>query len=421
MSNHFCGFDFGTTNSAIGVGLSTGELTLVPLEGDATIIPSAIFFDYDSSRFFYGQNAKDRFLRGEEGRLMMSLKSILGTDTVDMTTKINGFDFNFYEIIGYVFRNIKEKAERLRGAEITQTVLGRPVFFNEIEPEKDRKAQRILEEAARQQGIRDVEFQYEPIAAALEYETRIYREQIALIVDIGGGTSDFSVIRLTPNNRKADRAADILSRMGMRVGGNRFDTLISVKKVMTHLGKDVTYKSTTGEDLPMPISSYFAFSTWHRINSMYTREEISFLQNILPTTSDPHLIERFIYALTYEMGHQLIGQVEATKINLSRSEHISTRFSIMQEGFDVEISRQRLSEIIEEEALQIREMVAESINMAGVEPNSIDTLFFTGGSTKIKFLRDLILELVPQAEIVEGDAFGSVAMGLTIDAHNRFC
>lgn len=111
QSQHFCGLDFGTTNSAIGVWMPQKGLELVQLEEDFDIIPSALFYDYDKARFFYGNRAMDRFIQGEEGRLMMSLKSILGTDTIETSTFIQGLEFSFERIIGFILGNIKKKAE----------------------------------------------------------------------------------------------------------------------------------------------------------------------------------------------------------------------------------------------------------------------------------------------------------------------
>ncbi len=420
MCSQICGLDFGTTNSAIGVVSSRSQLELVPLEGSNRIIPSALFFDYDTSLFHYGQSAKDMYVQGDEGRLLMSLKSILGTDTIESTTFINGMEFNFYDIIGYILRNIKEKAEHFNNEDVNHVVLGRPVFFNESNPEKDRRAQRVLSEIATRQGFKTIEFQFEPIAAALAYESTIDSEQLALIVDIGGGTSDFSVIKLSPNQHSVDRSGDILSNLGMYLGGNVFDRLISINHVMEHFGKGTTFKSTTGTELTVPTSYYNDFSTWHRIQALYTNREKEFIENMLMSSSDPKLIKRFLYAVEYELGHIISSYVESAKIELSGVQQTEIVFDILKDPFTVELTAQQVIEDIDERVEQVRRLITETIQQAGVSYGDIDTVFFTGGSTKIEAVRRRITDLAPQANIVEGDAFGSVALGLTIDAQNRF-
>ncbi len=417
--NGFSGFDFGTTNSAIGVCTKSGEPKLVPLENEMVIIPSALFFEYETSRFCYGQIAKTKFIDGVEGRLLMSLKSILGTDTINTKTKINGLEFSFLELIGLIFKNILNKAERTADREIDKVVMGRPIFFNETDSEKDRKAQEILTDIARQQGIKHVEFEYEPIAAAVAYESTISHEQIALIVDIGGGTSDFSVLRLSPHHNQAGRKSDILSYKGAYVGGNSFDKQISLKYIMPSLGKDTTFISSN-KPLVVPHNLYLLFSSWHRINELYCDSIKDYIQSVMVTSKKPDLIKRFYLALEYEMGHIISSTVENAKIRLSQIPDTTIDLSIMGEKFSVDLDKNMLISSIEGELQQLLDLVDETIEMAGLDHSDIDTLFFTGGSTRFPLLRDAIIRSLPQADIVEGDAFTSVSLGLTIEAQRRF-
>ncbi|HYE48801.1 MAG TPA: Hsp70 family protein, partial [Azospirillaceae bacterium] len=208
----FCGLDFGTSNSTIGIAAGN-RLDLAPLEDGQPTLPSAIFFDFEQATApRFGRAAMAAYVSGTEGRLMRSLKSVLGTGLIDEDTLLLTRRIGFREVIALVVRHLKAKAEAAAGRPIDAVVHGRPVHFVDGNPAADARAQAALEEIARGCGFRHVSFQYEPIAAALHYESQIAAEEVALIADIGGGTSDFSIVRLSPERaRRAERADDILA------------------------------------------------------------------------------------------------------------------------------------------------------------------------------------------------------------------
>ncbi|RBL66552.1 heat-shock protein, partial [Pseudomonas sp. MWU13-2625] len=147
----------------------------------------------------YGRAALASYIDGFDGRLMRSMKSILGSPLAETTTDLgDGSAIAYTEIIARFLTHLKRKAEARAGAPIGRAVLGRPVFFVDDDPRADRLAQDQLEAAARSVGFMDVQFQYEPIAAAFDYESRQQAERLVLVADIGGGTSDFSLVRVGP-------------------------------------------------------------------------------------------------------------------------------------------------------------------------------------------------------------------------------
>jgi hypothetical chaperone protein len=159
------------------------------------------------------------------------------------------------EVVEIFVRHLKAKAEAFAGEEITAVVHGRPVRFVEKDDTADAKAECVLEGIAKRVGFRDVAFVYEPIAAAYHYEETVQGEEIVLIADIGGGTSDFTVIRIGPRRRALlDRSGDILANEGVRIGGTDFDSLLSLKSVMPLLGLGT---QLVQKNLPMPNSLYF--------------------------------------------------------------------------------------------------------------------------------------------------------------------
>src|SRR5215470_19845442 len=257
-----CGLDFGTSNSAIGVARGK-QAALAPLEDGRTLMPSALFFDDESrGRVLFGSEAVSAYVGQAEGRLMRALKSILGSPLIDEETSLGDRKLPLRDVVEMFVRHLKRKAEAFAGREITSVVHGRPVRFVDGDDEADARAQHVLEGIARRVGFRDVVFVYEPIAAAHHYEQTVKKEELALIADIGGGTSDFSVIRVGPQRRaRADRRQDVLASAGVRVGGTDFDTALSLVAVMPllGLGSELFEKS-----LPMPNALYHELATWAR-------------------------------------------------------------------------------------------------------------------------------------------------------------
>src|SRR5882757_551400 len=232
-----CGLDFGTSNSAIGVARGDA-VALAPLEQGTTLMPSAVFFDYETKgRVLFGTDAIAAYVGQTEGRLMRALKSILGSSLIDEKTSLGDRMVPLAEVVGIFVRQLKRKAEEFAGQEITSVVHGRPVRFVDDDVKADARAQELLEAIARRAGFRDISFVYEPIAAAYHYERTVQSEELVLIADIGGGTSDFSIVRIGPQRReRTDRDRDVLANAGVRVGGTDFDRALNVATVMPLLG-----------------------------------------------------------------------------------------------------------------------------------------------------------------------------------------
>src|ERR1700730_11045987 len=217
-----CGLDFGTSNTTLGT-VEGHAPVLAALEIDQTTIPSAIFYEVDGA-VLIGRKAIEAYVEGAPGRLMRSLKSVLGTSRIEETTRLGRERISFRNVIGYYLGAVKRRAEQATGRELRDVVHGRPVHFVDNSDDADRRAEQPLREIAREVGCDDITFQFEPIAAALDYERQIANEEVALIADIGGGTSDFSIVRLRPpGHRKVNRAEDILANDGVRIGGTDLD------------------------------------------------------------------------------------------------------------------------------------------------------------------------------------------------------
>jgi hypothetical chaperone protein len=271
-----CGLDFGTSNTTLGT-IEGHTPVLAALETGYTTIPSAIFYEVDGP-VLIGRKAIEAYVEGAPGRLMRSLKSVLGTSLIEETTRLGRERVSFRNVIGYYLGAVKRRAEQATGRELRDVVHGRPVHFVDNSDDADRKAEQTLREIAREVGFDDVTFQFEPIAAALDYERQIANEEVALIADIGGGTSDFSIVRLGPQRHgKANRAEDILANDGVRVGGTDFDRQLSLGVVMPLFGFGSAMKRAA---LEVPSRYFHDLATWSNINRMYEPRVMTELRQV---------------------------------------------------------------------------------------------------------------------------------------------
>src|SRR5882757_346561 len=254
--------DFGTSNSAVCL-VNEGQTFLVPLEHGRETIPTAVFYNAEQRTTAFGRQALAEYEEGSEGRLMRSLKSLLGSELLGETTLIGGKPVAYRQIIGEFLAHLKEVAESHASCRLTHLVLGRPVHFVDDDEARDRLAETTLTEIAREIGFDEVRFQFEPIAAALDFEASLEQEELVLVVDIGGGTSDFSLVRLGPALAgKTDRSGDVLANDGIHLAGTDFDQKLSLSTAMRELG----YGSAGTEGKPVPVAVYHDLATWHKIN-----------------------------------------------------------------------------------------------------------------------------------------------------------
>jgi hypothetical chaperone protein len=413
-----CGLDFGTSNSALGV-VKDGALALAPVEGDETLIPSAIFFDFETKgRVLFGRAAIDTYISQHEGRLMRALKSILGSPLIDESTAVGSRRIRLTEVVEMFVRHLKQRAESFLGREIDQVVHGRPVRFVDRDDAADAKAQSVLEGIAKRVGFRDVIFEYEPLAAAYHYEDSVTREELVLVADIGGGTSDFSVIRIGPERRnRPDRRDDILANAGARIGGTDFDSLLSINAVMPLLGLGT---QLTEKDLPMPRATYFELATWSTINFAYNYRTERDTADLLKQSCEPEKVRRLLRTLRKHLGHRIAFAVEDAKIALSDAAEIALALEFLERGLAANATQEGFDRAIGEKMHRLRGVALDCVARAGVKPEAIHTIFLTGGSSRVPAVRKAVAAAAPNARTATGSDFLSVAFGLTREAARRF-
>ena len=417
-----CGIDFGTSNSTVGIARDAGY-HLVPLEGESLNIPSALFFDFDDGDIIFGRKALQHYSHGHHGRLMRAMKTVLGSTLINEKTRVGKKQITFIEIVGKFLSHLKKSTEEYCQQPVTSVVLGRPVFFVDGDEKADHAAQSALEGAARAQGFKHIEFQYEPVAAALDYERICGHEEIAVVIDIGGGTADFAVVRVSPQSKSnASRLKDVLASNGVHVGGNDFDRALSLTSVMPHFG----YGSYTRnqfdkfETAVVPNHHFVDLASWHRINFQYSAQNIAQAKSLLHNATEPKKLANLVQVLEQQRGHEVASQVEAAKIDLATIGDVAIELPVGTPRQTAITSQKVLNSAIANSVEKLKIAFLETLHQANIKPNQVQTVFLTGGSTLLPIVRNSLTALIPSAKIVDGDKFGSVGIGLAIDAHNKF-
>lgn len=414
---NFCAIDFGTSNSAVALP-DGASMRLAPVEGAYTTLPTAVFFNTDEHTREFGRAALAAYVDGFDGRLMRSMKSILGSPLAETTTDLgDGSAIRYTDVIATFLAHLKQCAEACAGSPIARAVLGRPVFFVDDDPRADALAQRQLEAAARSIGLSEIHFQYEPIAAAFDYESRLAEEGLVLVADIGGGTSDFSLVRVGPDRMaRIERKDDVLAHHGVHVAGTDFDRRVELTAILPEFG----YRALDPEGREMPNRIYFDLATWHLINTVYTPKRVTELKLMRHLFCDTRQHDRLMRVVERRLGHALAARAEEAKIGVAAGGETMIDLEEVEEGLRLAFDEAQLIEAGLEETRRIVEAARETVRTAGVAPREVSAVYFTGGSTGLAFLSNALAAAFPEARPVFGDRLASVATGLGIHARRLF-
>ena len=413
----FCGFDFGTSNSVIGV-MNDDQVKMVPLESGSSLIRTAIFIDEEERELLFGSVAVEAYLNGYEGRLMQSIKSVLGTPLMREKTNVLNEMMPFTSLIGLFIAEAKRRAERYCGHEITDVVLGRPVRFNDDDDELDTQAEALLRETASNQGFRNIEFQLEPIAAARAFQANHNINGNLLIVDIGGGTSDFTLLSADVENHAGDYR--ILGTSGIHIGGTNIDQALALNKIMPELGMNSLMRAMNGSEITLPSMWFHKLSTWHEINGLYQPSVIKGIEQSLLTALDTTRTRRLIKVLQRQYGHRILEDVEQSKRRLSELAVTAISLEEVESGLTIEVGRGEFEQAIEPTIATVRDKIDELVKACGLRNETIDFIFYTGGTTLIPLVQQTINSMFPNSRALTGDMLHSVGIGLTLEAKERF-
>ena len=453
----FSGFDFGTSNCAMGIVDNDNKVQLLPIDDGEVFMPSTLYSldrdlicesaallmtdknsqdDYmfqrteqlasarrvhmnedipaDMQAVFVGQEAYAQYLNFPgEGYFVKSIKSFLGSSGLHLkATEL------FEDIVTVMMLNIKQRAEASLGQTIKHTVIGRPVNFQGVDPtESNRRAIEILTVAAERAGFKSVEFLFEPLAAGLDFEMGLTENKTVLVVDVGGGTTDCSMVSMGPSFRdKTVRLDDVLGNSGSRVGGNDFDIQLAGNAFMPLFGLHSHFKG--GGIIPNQVF-------WNAVRTNNLVEQATFnskqtgynLKRYLAECEQPALFSRFINLRDDKKNHQLVRVAEKTKIFLSENSHCDVDLAFVEESLACAVTREQFALAVGRNVASMLKLVDEVMSQSACLP---DLVYITGGAAKSQVIRDAVAQKLKGIEIIDGDHFGSVAKGLTVWAQRLF-
>ncbi|SOC14731.1 Hsp70 family protein [Rhodobacter maris] len=397
--------DFGTSNSAVAV-LEAGTARRLNIEGGAEVLPTAVFFPADRGPMRIGTAATEALIGGEEGRYMRALKSVLGTPLFHEKRLIGGKRRGLAEVVTAFLAALKARAEAETGRSFSNVLSGRPVHFH-AEAARDAQAEADLRGCYLAAGFEHIRFCFEPEAAALA-SPALPPGALGLIVDIGGGTSDFSLFRETASG------IEIIASHGIRLGGTDFDRAISLDHAMPLLGHGGQLRREFGPELlPMPAEIYVDLATWAKIPFLYTQETRNAVARMRKLAVDARALGRLADVLEHEIGHDLAFAVERGKIEANAGKPgAMIRMGKIERGLYAEISAGSMTASLVRARSDLAEALSETCRIAAVPPGQVGVVVLVGGSSLMGLVAEEAQKLCPGARLERAEAFTAVIDGL---------
>ncbi|MGH7854890.1 MAG: Hsp70 family protein [Candidatus Binatia bacterium] len=418
------GLDFGTTNSSLALAKPDGSVQLAQFRGDTTFRSILYFDEHDGSganglRVVAGPDAIQSYLNAKTpGRLIQSMKSYLASRLFKQT-QILGETYALEELIGILLRYLRKSAEEQFGDLGSALVVGRPVHFSGIKDDADDEfAVSRLRHAFDNAGFDDVHFLPEPVAAAYKYQQRLDHDELALIADFGGGTSDFSLVQLRARSSMSGKAqSSVIGTDGVGIAGDTFDSKLVHNLVAPMLGLGSKYTTQFGKVLSIPNWLYEHLERWHYLSFLKTRKNLELLRKLRFQAVEPEKIAALIDLVDHDLGYRLYQAIERTKCALS--DEAQTEFHFAEAAVTIEraVARSQFESWINPEVRQITGCLDRLLASCNVTPKDVDAIFMTGGSSLVPAIRGLFEQKFgTNIRIRAGQEFTSVTEGLAIHA-----
>jgi hypothetical chaperone protein len=406
--------DFGTTNSLLSAADENkvyAPIPLDPLALDPTILRSVLYFP-SQKVCFYGAQAISEFTHQDmHGRLIRSIKKFLPSRSF-IGTWIENRPMNLEDLIGVFLKEVRRRANEHFGQDVESVVLGRPAKFSP-DPTDDQYAQYRLEKAARIAGFKNIEFCPEPIAAAREFRTQINEPKTALIADFGGGTSDYTILRISKNDYKD---SDVLAIGGVSIAGDALDGAVMRHRIAPHFGSEVKYKVPFGSNI-LQMPTFLAERICHpaEISLLRERDTLEFFQNVRKWSlgvDDRKRIDQLFMLIHDQLGFSVFEEIEATKRRLSSSP--STTFDFNTPGLLIQelIERREFNTYVEERVGRILGSLDETVKASQLNYSDIDLVCCTGGTAKVPLIQEGLIERFGREKVLQHNHFHSIVQGL---------
>ncbi len=403
--------DFGTSNTAAAI-LAGDQAWKIPLEPGETTLPTALFYDSHSKKVLYGRQAVRALIEGREGRFLRALKSVLGTPLLRESRMLGGQRTTLLEVVSRFLAHVKTQAEEHCHMSFDTALSGRPVTFRSRNAEEDAQAARDLEEAYHMAGFTDVTFLAEPEAAALACAGT--QPGLGLVVDIGGGTSDFSVFR--SNGTKIE----IVASHGLRLGGTDFDRALNIDRAMPLFGLGSQLRREFGPGTnEAPRALFHDLATWERIPFQYSPENRRAVQQMARYAVDPDLWARLSTILDMELAHDVAHAVENAKIAVNSGGGNGISLATVEPALTASMTSDDLGRVLADSAEQIADAACNALGMAGIGANDLSRVVLVGGSSLLNPVEDALRTRLPKVQLDRSDAFTAIVDGLALAAANN--
>jgi hypothetical chaperone protein len=418
MEKYLYGIDFGTTNSALAIyNETTKEIK------HTIIIPSLIYF-YEhrnpdgSPNFVVGEDAISAYLNeGMTGRFIKSVKQILSRSSF-IETRIQNRRYNASQLVALIMRDLKDRADKLIGQDCGKAVIGRPVFFDDNDVQKDTLAQTRLSKAAHLAGFVDVRFQFEPIGAAFAYERTLKKAEHVLVADLGGGTTDFTYLVLDPEQvGSKNRKNDMMATGGIYIGGDSLDAAFMWERGTPYFGKETVYEATPGKRLTVPNSLFANICSWEQMNFFNGQRIRKDIEDYYYFSGNDRKFKNLITLIENNLGYSVFRSIEETKIQLSAADAAPFSYNQMEIEIDEEITLPVYEQIIAKDVNRVGNYLDTFLLQNQIDPERIDSLFLTGGTSMVGSIQRLFKDRFPHVNLNSGDNFKSVATGLALSGY----
>jgi hypothetical chaperone protein len=413
------GLDFGTTNSSLAWARDDGDVVFCDVDLRAPsprVLRSLLYFSLEERGFVVGQRAIDEYLaENMQGTLIQSIKTFLAAESFEQTW-INDRFYRLEDLIAVIFRHVHAAIRGLAGDDEVALVMGRPAIYVD-RPEREALAHRRLRRAAQLAGFFDLQFQFEPVAAGLAYEASLRQPELAFIADLGGGTSDFTVMRLGGGTR-GDRRADILASGGVQVAGDSFNARIMTQRLAKYFGDGTTFRSMEGREMPFPKQLVYQLGRWHEVSFLRGPRTRDQLRRIQWTSSAPARLAALEEFVDGNYAFFLFQEIERAKSRLSEAETTTIRFHKHDIHIEEPLTRREFEELIAPEQAEIERCMRTVLRRSGASPGDVGAVFLTGGSAQIPAIRRMFAAEFGEEKLRAQDYITSVAYGLGVVARD---
>ncbi len=401
------GIDFGTSNSAVGYAVNV-KPHLIAIEDGQDTLPTSIFFDSSTQELRFGRAANASLINRDEGRYMRALKSVLGTSLMHERRYMWGKVMTFVDVISYFLKEVKTRAETTTGQTFTHALSGRPVFFHSENEEKNQRALEDLTACYLAAGFEHVDFMFEPEAAAIA-NGGFSDGALTLIVDIGGGTSDYCLFR------EGSDSIDVLACNGVRIGGTNFDRKLSIDHIMPHLGYQKLIRREWGnETLAAPNHIFHDLATWEKIPSLYAPKSRDLAEDLQKLALEPHPFSRLATVLDEELGHDIAFAVEHGKIQTNNSDQSQIELQFIEKELRAALNREQLNTSLQQYVDKIATTALSTLIDTNISADKLDKVIFVGGSSLMQNIEHAVAPIFPNAKLKYSNAFTAIIDGLAI-------